>query len=1364
MRTDTPAFAEKNRAKSKEPRYTIEQAFDSGNTVLRYLTSHTDAATPGGATVISRVIEGLSGTGQTLDPDKANAAIGAIKFRAVDKGGAITTLLAAQLAAGRSVRRQRTRVYKGFKGLAWSDYTLVQTQLVDKDVTVDGGSYAFSCADIQRELRKDIFDLAKTNLTQSLLKGATTINVVATSAFSTVEHGASYSDAPNQTVGYVWVEDEAIRYTGKTSTTFTGCTRGVLNTREVDHLVDASAAVERRTEVREDAYLEAPALKVIYALLNGRILGTDNLLLRSEEFDKAAWSNTNVTVTADNTVAPDGRTTADKIAATASAVTLMFQAATVAATAATFSVYIKKGSGATDANNYILRNDTTATTLVGVSVNFDTGVLTYTVGSSGAALYPDLNGWYRLVLQASSGISSGNSLLCYVAFTAASETAGEYSYAWGAMLNAVSDELLPYAKTTTAARAQASLPTAWHLGVAKEYLRLAEFLDKRDLYEPLDDELGFVVRGEDLDKTDGKKLIEEQLAFLVGVFLPVHNDGALGCRRMANVLSGAAYVTMLDETNVVSHSPLTHDYAALRNVFDIAWNWEPIEGAYKRRHILRDEVSRALYKDGEPWLREFRFLHGSIHTQAMLQARFDSVRDRYSGPPLRLTVRVVPSLNTLEVGDVVRVRLPNVRDYTMPGGGGPIDRSFEIQNVQIDWITGEVVLKLMGSSRRPGEISSTADATVLTDAWYTGTGTQLSTVLTISANHVTANGSLTGAADLTSAPAIYYHNGDLTIDAGVTVSISANVWIRVKGFFTNNGTITGKGAGHIGAAATGTPTSKDHFNAGTVGFLGAIEAGGGFATLRGKAGVQATKAPPLLGTNATVPYFPMLWDGTTLYGVPQDLRGTSGSSGMPGYSVFFFGASGIIGGAGGNGGAGLAITCRGFAQGAAGKIDLSGNDGASGSSQTIGGVKIYAGSGAGGAPGGLFIMLDGAGVSATDIDDNSFIAKNGKTPVNGQPIEEIVLSGGALNTPHGTYQSIYVGTGDDVVFPLPNLSGARGGSRVQYVPANTTPIEDLPLGDVILHEFIASNWTERTNPKAFEITSIAWNGSIFVAVGVADGTNAYIITSSDGIFWTERANPKNFDLYSVTWGNGLFVAVGAADGTDSYILTSPDGTTWTERAPTVAKNVILFGITWNGSIFVAVGAADGTDAYILTSSDGTTWTERANPKNVTLRSVTWSGSLFVAVGHGDGVDAYIVTSPDGTTWTERSNASNTALHAVLWVPVLKLFVAGGATIATSAYFLTSPDGITWTNRTGNVPAPGINGFAWSGRILVAVCTITAPETQAALSSSRDGVVWTKREAPAVAVLSGIAWSGKRFVVGGDADATDARIYTSMAAS
>lgn len=174
-----------------------------------------------------------------------------------------------------------------------------------------------------------------------------------------------------------------------------------------------------------------------------------NLATYSSDWTDSSWSNSNVTVTAAAATAPDGTLTATKLSPTTSAgATMVKNVGAVAATAASYSIYVKKGSGATDANKFIMRNLTTATILVNGTLNYDTGVWTTTTGN--AALVSTLaNGWYRITLYASSGITSGDSIQIYTGFTGSSETAGEYAYFWGAQLEAAAFAS-SYIPTTTA--------------------------------------------------------------------------------------------------------------------------------------------------------------------------------------------------------------------------------------------------------------------------------------------------------------------------------------------------------------------------------------------------------------------------------------------------------------------------------------------------------------------------------------------------------------------------------------------------------------------------------------------------------------------------------------------------------------------------------------------------------------------------------------------------------------------------------------------------------------------------------------------------------------------------------------------------
>lgn len=157
-----------------------------------------------------------------------------------------------------------------------------------------------------------------------------------------------------------------------------------------------------------------------------------NKTLQSQTFDNASWTKVNVTVTANQAYAPDGTLTADKIEATTTASTSLTQNVTSGATnAGSWSIYAKKGNSATAANQFRVRNQTAATTIIDGTLNYDTGVWTYLTGSSGVTVYPLANGWYRLTFEVNSGITSGNTVRGLYGFTSTG-TAGDYCYLWGA--------------------------------------------------------------------------------------------------------------------------------------------------------------------------------------------------------------------------------------------------------------------------------------------------------------------------------------------------------------------------------------------------------------------------------------------------------------------------------------------------------------------------------------------------------------------------------------------------------------------------------------------------------------------------------------------------------------------------------------------------------------------------------------------------------------------------------------------------------------------------------------------------------------------------------------------------------------------
>ncbi len=155
-----------------------------------------------------------------------------------------------------------------------------------------------------------------------------------------------------------------------------------------------------------------------------------NLFTRSQEFDDADWSKTASSITANNTAAPDGSTTADKLTTSGGGISDVNQTVTVAnATAYTVSAYVKAGTASRvlfiwyDGSNHF------------AYFNLGAGAVG-TVGAGTTATIEALaNSWYRIT---ASRTSADTSLILAVAPCDADGapivTAGRTCYLWGAQL------------------------------------------------------------------------------------------------------------------------------------------------------------------------------------------------------------------------------------------------------------------------------------------------------------------------------------------------------------------------------------------------------------------------------------------------------------------------------------------------------------------------------------------------------------------------------------------------------------------------------------------------------------------------------------------------------------------------------------------------------------------------------------------------------------------------------------------------------------------------------------------------------------------------------------------------------------------
>lgn len=837
MRIDSPVFAEKNTATTRDPVLVIELSFDEGNNDLHYLTSAPVSGLSG--SISESVLTSAASTSQKIKPEEALSTIGSIKFAALDEG--LTDLQKQKFDAGDGLNGKRVRLYMGYSGLDWLDFKLVQTQVVSQSVTYSDGEYSFTCADPLRFAKKHIFEPNKTALAASLTADQDYLDVFDASGLSLVyqlpsadgktllrglQQQGNHSHLNGiDHIGLIKVEKddefEIMLWTGKTGNSnnrLTGLVRGLFGTQPLDIEVPANATEDDAPEITEYIYLEGPAPKIALALMTGA--------------------------------------------------------------------------------------------------------------------------WYG--------------------------HAGEF------------------------------LPTHWHSEISSDYVATSKFTTiGSDLWDLTDDDLGFPVQIRNPGKQEAKRYLERNIFYLLGVYPRVFATGEIGLKRQTYISAKGGYDRLLDSNRIVSYGPLREDLKVVKNIFKLKWSWDERRESFSRQSLFIDSVS--VQKNGQQTIKEVKLptLNSGRHSDNVIRAHFDKQRVRYANAPFRLSLELTPDQNDLEVGDVVRVRLPQISDKYE---GGTLDRNFEVQSVKVDWLGGRVSVQLFATTARPEDIVP-EEREAVSPLFVSLAGTEINAAnfpgaVTSDGTTTTVTGSiaLNGSINANSSDAVFYCNEDLVIDAQANVSLSDNVQIRVNGFFQNNGLMLGAGSGLAGAAPE-TQSNSNNLNASwsysqllstpnnplPPQCVGKTGIGVTFSQSGLGAGVKALSA----GNDAHVKhlsevdgmrveglesYRPDLniLDNGLLVGMPSDLRGSSGSSGRmsfdarvarvgsrdDGYSLSVSSKTYGAGGSGGNGGASLAIFSKGFAQGAAGLVDLSGTDGQAGS--LTGNLNLAGGAGAGGAP-GVFI-------------------------------------------------------------------------------------------------------------------------------------------------------------------------------------------------------------------------------------------------------------------------------------------------------------------------------------------------------------------------------------------------------------------------
>jgi hypothetical protein len=199
-------------------------------------------------------------------------------------------------------------------------------------------------------------------------------------------------------------------------------------------------------------------------------VGSQNLLLRSQEFENAAWeglAGSAETIDANSEIAPDGTLTAERCTVLSST-SGRYQTLTLAAAGQiTCSLFIKAGSTGTWARIGFF-DTAVVTNQARCWVNMLTGAIgtVSTIGSgwSGATASstPVGNGWYRISLTATSTVTAISVINTAAdADNSISRTIGQNRIIWGAQLN-TGTTAQTYQQTVATANTANGFVTTWY--------------------------------------------------------------------------------------------------------------------------------------------------------------------------------------------------------------------------------------------------------------------------------------------------------------------------------------------------------------------------------------------------------------------------------------------------------------------------------------------------------------------------------------------------------------------------------------------------------------------------------------------------------------------------------------------------------------------------------------------------------------------------------------------------------------------------------------------------------------------------------------------------------------------------------------
>jgi hypothetical protein len=176
----------------------------------------------------------------------------------------------------------------------------------------------------------------------------------------------------------------------------------------------------------------------------------------------------------------------------------------------------------------------------------------------------------------------------------------------------------------------------------------------------------------------------------------------------------------------------------------------------------------------------------------------------------------------------------------------------------------------------------------------------------------------------------------------------------------------------------------------------------------------------------------------------------------------------------------------------------------------------------------------------------------------------------------------------------------------------------------------------------YQLNTIASSDTMYIAAG--QGVSVY---SYDGNYWIVNEHDCPMNINSIAYNGTLWVMVGVPNTTPSgpYIMYSKNGIEWTTSCITgTATNVVLNTIEWNGILWIT-GGSSLTGPIFYYSIDAKTWgnciiDNLIQTTMTTIQSAIWNGTNWLAIGQNiSNTNTNTIMSSDGIIWTLNTNTN-----------------------------------------------------------------------------------------------------------------------------